>query len=98
MLPILILSFASSLSLLALTEQAEDHAPREVYPVVVNPAIETLDTWRQKIGNAVDYIPGDEYEENEFEGYADNYAYLLPEAQNQYDADDDEDEADGDSN
>ncbi|KAK9709818.1 hypothetical protein K7432_008773 [Basidiobolus ranarum] len=44
-------------------------------------------TWKQQLERAVDYKPGDEYEENEFEDYADNISLLLPDgsepAQNQ---------------
>ncbi|KAK9768552.1 hypothetical protein K7432_000695 [Basidiobolus ranarum] len=35
-------------------------------------------TWKQKLDHAVDYKPGDEYEENDFEDYADDYSFLLP--------------------
>ncbi|KAK9765789.1 hypothetical protein K7432_005605 [Basidiobolus ranarum] len=85
-------SIILSLSLVTIADPfpVNDHAS-DITPRVPHPAVGTLASWRQKMGNAVDYKPGDEYEESEFEGYADSYAYLLPEAQYSYDADEDED-------
>ncbi|ORX80987.1 hypothetical protein K493DRAFT_320775 [Basidiobolus meristosporus CBS 931.73] len=37
-----------------------------------------LASWRQAIRNIMDYRPGDEYAENEFENYAESYGSLLP--------------------
>ncbi|ORY03896.1 hypothetical protein K493DRAFT_345933 [Basidiobolus meristosporus CBS 931.73] len=34
--------------------------------------------WKKQLDTAVDYKPGDEYAENEFEDYVDDYMFLLP--------------------
>ncbi|ORY01691.1 hypothetical protein K493DRAFT_312302 [Basidiobolus meristosporus CBS 931.73] len=34
--------------------------------------------WKKQLDTAVDYKPGDEYAENEFEDYVEDYMFLLP--------------------
>ncbi|KAK9709819.1 hypothetical protein K7432_008774 [Basidiobolus ranarum] len=59
----------------------EIHSPIAKY----SPKLEQGESWQEQL-EQVEYTPGDEYEEDQFEDYANDYSFLLPDAPRPQDA------------